>query len=297
MTVPFWRIFRRRDEDLEQEIQSHLRMAVRDRMGGGEPRPDAVQAARREFGNVGLVKEVTREMWGWASLERLGQDLRYPARVLRRSPAFAAVAILSMALGIGANTAIFSLINAVMLQSLPVRNPERLAMIGDPTRYNALSNGGGRADLFSYPFYERFLERNRVFSAVYATGRSEHLNVIAPGASAGQATETPRGRFVTGNYFSVLGVPALIGRTFTAGEVRVPGAAPVVVISYGYWERRFGRDPAVIGRKLLVNGSAFTIIGVTPPEFFGDVVGAPTDIWFPITMEAQANPGHDFLKR
>lgn len=294
-----WRIFRRlrsSDEDLDEEIRSHFRMAVQDRVKAGETEPVAFRSARREFGNVGLIKEVTREMWGWASLERLTNDLRYSMRVLRRSPAFTVVAILSMALGIGANTAIFSLIDAVMLQSLPVRNPNRLVMVGDPMRYNALSNGGGRADLFSYPFYERFLERNRIFSDVYASGRSEHLNVRTARESSAAAGGEPRGRFVTGNYFSVLGVPALLGRTFTPAEVRVPGTAPVVVISYGYWERNFARDPAVIGRKMIVNGSGFTIIGVTPPEFFGDIVGAPTDIWFPITMEAQANPGHDYLK-
>jgi hypothetical protein len=101
---------------------------------------------------------------------------------------------------------------------------------------------------------------------------------------------------VTGNYFSVLGVPAIVGRTFSEQEVRIAGGAPVVVISYGYWTRKFARDPGVIGRRLLVNGSTFTIIGVTPPEFFGDIVGRPTDIWFPITMQAQANPAHNYLK-
>ncbi len=96
---------------------------------------------------------------------------------------------------------------------------------------------------------------------------------------------------MTGNYFSVLGVPAVVGRTFTEEEIRIAGGAPVVVISYEYWTRKFSRDPGVIGRSLLVSGSSFTIIGVTPPEFFGDIVGRPTDIWFPITMQAQANPG------
>ncbi len=292
-----WR--RVREEDLEAEIQSHLRMALQDRVERGEPVDQASRFIRCEFGNVGLVKEVTRDMWGWASLERFRQDVRYAGRVLRKSPIFTVVAVLSMALGVGANTAIFSVVDAVMLKSLPVRNPDQLVMIGDQNRCNSVSQGSGRADIFSYPFFERLQERNQIFTDLYASGRSAQLTVaLANGQSISDAIEQkPRGRFVTGSYFTVLGVPALIGRTFTEAEVRVPGTSPVVVISYGYWERQFARNPRVIGQKLLVNGSKFTVVGVTPREFFGDIVGAPTDIWFPITMQAQANPGRDYLKR
>ncbi len=299
MNLLHW-LFRRntRDADLNDEIQTHLRMATRDALDRGAAVQDAAASARREFGNISVVKEVTREMWGWTSLERLGHDLRYAGRLLRKSPGFTVVAVLSMALGIGANTAIFSLIDAALLRSLPVRNPNELVAIGDPTRVGSLSQGSGRTDIFSYPFYERFRDRNHVFTDVLGSARSEHLDVTLEGASSnpGSQGETPQARFVTGNYFSVLGVPALIGRTFTAEETRVPGSAPVVVISYGYWARKFARDPGVIGRRLVVNGSLFTIIGVTPPEFFGDIVGRPNDLWFPITMQTQANPGHNFLK-
>src|SRR5690242_11589164 len=177
-------------------------------------------------------------MRSWASVQMLLQDLVYAKRALRKSPGFAVVAILSIALGVGANTAIFSVIDAVMLRSLPVRNANELVTMGDPTRYNGMSHGSGRADIFSYPFYERFRERNQVFTDVYASGRCEQLNVVAAGGQsiAGTTDQKPRGRFVTGNYFAVLGVPALLGRTFSEQEVRVPGSAPVVVISYGYWE-------------------------------------------------------------
>lgn len=293
-----WLMRRAREQDLNEEIQSHFRMAVRDGIDRGETAQRAEQSARREFGNVSLVKEITREMWGWASFERLGQDLRYAGRLLRKSPGFTAVAILSVALGIGANTAIFSLIDAALLRSLPVRSPNELVAIGDPTRVGSLSNGSGRTDIFSYPFYERFRERNHVFTDVLASARSEHLDVSMEGErfDTGSQGESPLARFVTGNYFSVLGVPAILGRTFTQQETRVAGNAPVVVISYGYWARKFARDPGVVGRKLLVNGSPFTIIGVTPPDFFGDIVGRPNDIWFPVTMQTQANPGHNYLK-
>ncbi len=293
----FFRWRRSREADLEDEIQSHLRMAVRDRMDRGVSAADASGSAKREFGNVGLVKEVTRQMWGWTSVERLLQDVRYAGRVLRKNRGFTAVAVLSVALGVGANTAIFTVIDAVMLKSLPVRNPNELVIVGNPTWTSGVSAGGPLIDEFSYPFYERFRQENRVFRDVYATGRCEQLNILFPDASSTGSTEQkPRGRFVTGNFFSVLGVPAAMGRTFTEKEVAAPGSDPVVVISYGYWERQFAREPTIIGRKVNVNGSGFTIIGVTPRSFFGDIVGAPADLWFPVTMQAQANPGHDYLK-
>jgi hypothetical protein len=172
-----FRLRKHRDRDLDEEIQAHFEMAARDRRERGESAEEATNSARREFGNRMLVKEVTREMWGWTSFERLLQDIRYTGRVLRKSPGFAAVAILSIALGIGVNTAIFSLIDAVMLKSLPVRDTSQLVGIGDPTHTGSLSEGPGRSDIFSYPFFERFRERNQVFSDVYATGRSEPIDV------------------------------------------------------------------------------------------------------------------------
>jgi hypothetical protein len=178
MNLLRWLIKRRiREQDLNDEIQAHFRMAIGDAVDRGETFNDAVQSAQREFGNVSLIKEVTREMWGWTSMERLGQDLRYAGRLLRKSPGFTVVAILSMALGIGANTAIFSLMDAVMLRSLPVRSSNELVVIGDPTRVASLSEGSGRTDIFSYPFYERFRLRNHVFTDVYASAKTEHLDI------------------------------------------------------------------------------------------------------------------------
>ncbi|MGD0134545.1 MAG: permease prefix domain 1-containing protein, partial [Bryobacteraceae bacterium] len=212
-----WRkLFRRRmvrERDLEREIESHLQMAIGDRMERGEAAHSASVSAQREFGNVGLVKEVTRDMWGWTSLDRLRQDVGYAARVLRKSTGFAFVAILSIALGVGANTAIFSVIDAVMLKSLPVQDPNHLVVVGDSTRVGSVSMGAASTDNFSYPFYERFRTQNDVFSDVYASGRSEQLNVALQDAQPlGSAVDqNPRGRMVTGNFFSVLGVTALIG--------------------------------------------------------------------------------------
>jgi hypothetical protein len=225
-----------REAELDEEIASHFRMAAQDRAARGESAAEAGAGARREFGNVGLVKEVTRDMWGWGSLERLMQDVRYTARVLRKSPGFAAVAILSMALGIGANTAIFSLVDALLLRSLPVENPGELMTVGDPTRPGSVSAGSPRTDFFSYPFYQEFRQKNTVFTDVYAAGRSEQLNLLAGGGKDAMDGSRVRSRFVTGNFFAVLGVSPLMGRTFSDGEVHQEGAAPVIVIGYGYWE-------------------------------------------------------------
>lgn len=294
MNLPF--LNRRRDRDLEEEVGTHMQMAERDQMERGRSAEEAAQAARREFGNSTLIKEITREMWGWAALERLLEDLRYTGRILRNNPGFASVAILSIALGVGVNTAIFSLIDAVLLRPLPVRSPAELVCIGDPSRTGALSEGAGRPDIFAYPFFERFRSRQQVFTDVYASGRSERLDISLPnGLPASASGANIRGRFVSGNFFSMLGVSSFAGRVFSEAEVRVPGSAPVVVIGYGFWQRTFAGDPRAIGQTLDVNGSPFTIIGVMPAEFLGDVVGAPTDIWFPITMKAAANPGYDFL--
>jgi predicted permease len=267
--------FRKRDRDLEEEIASHLRMAAQD------SGPDA---ARREFGNIGLIKEVTREMWGWKSAETLLRDLQYGLRILRKNPGYTLTAVLSLALGIGANTAIFSLIDSIMLQSLPVHNPEELVSLGDPTAVGHLqAGGGGNVRDFSFPFYRRFRAQNNVFSGIFASGRSERLSV-------NDSDEHPRARFVSDNYFQVLGVSAWRGRTFSGIE---PSA---IVISYDYWDRAFQRAPDAIGRTLRLNGAPFTIIGVTPRDFFGEVVGYQSDLWLPIEAQPQANPGRNYLE-
>ncbi|HEV7785289.1 MAG TPA: ABC transporter permease, partial [Thermoanaerobaculia bacterium] len=227
--------------------------------------------------------------------EQLLQDLGYALRTLRRSPVFALVAVLSLALGIGANTAIFSLIDALLLRTLPVREPARLVAVGDPARVSSLSSGSVRNDLFSCPLYEQIRDQNQVFTGVFASGRTGKLTLgIAPSSDA---AETARGRLVSGNYFSLLGVNAVRGRTFTAQEDRGSGAAPLVVISHAYWRRRFAGDDAVIGRRITLNGYPFTIIGVAPPEFFGDIVGVATELWIPLSMQAQVNPGRAYKDR
>jgi predicted permease len=201
--------------------------------------------------------------------------------------------VVSLALGIGANTAIFTLIDAVMLRALPVRAPTELVAVGDPSRPTALWEGAPMVDVLSYPLYQRLRDRNRVFTGLLASGKAGRL-----GMSVGDgAPEVVRGRLVSGNYFDVLGVSPLMGRTFSAEEDRAPGASPVIVISDSFWQTRFARDPTMLGRTVRLNESPFTVIGVGPRRFTGEVAGGPIDIWIPLSMQAQVNPGQGRLDR
>jgi predicted permease len=219
--------------------------------------------------------------------EEFRQDTVFALRALRRNPAFAIIAICTLALGIGANTAIFTLIDAVLLRSIPVHVPEQLVSLGRTSRINSMSVGTPSAALYSYPLY-RDLRHNPLVSGMLASGRTDRLDVRVDSAVPG--LEHPAGRFVSGNYFQVLGVPAAKGRVFGPVEDSVVGASPVAVISDRYWERRFARASNVIGRTVVVDNIALTIIGVSAPGFAGEIVDRPTDIWIPITMQPLLQP-------
>jgi len=287
--VSLWRR-KKREAELDEELRSHLEMAVKERVERGSDTTEARHAARREFGNVGLVREVTRNVWGWRWLRDFADDARYGLRMLRKNPGFTAVAVLTLALGIGANTAIFTVINAVMLRALPVQHPEQLVAVGDPARVYSWGTGTPRTDVFSYPLYREVRDHNDVFSSLLASSNLGNLQMVMEGGP-----EKVSGRLVTGNYFQTLGVEALLGRTLMADEDRIPGGDPVLVISYGYWQRRFSSNPAIIGRKVRLNNHPFTIIGIAPPGFFGEVVGDRPDLWAPMMMQPQLMPGRNFL--
>ena len=284
----WWRS--RRERDLEREIRGHLALEEEEQRDAGMAPEEAPYAARRAFGNVTRSKEVAREMWGWTSLERFGQDLRFGLRMMRNSPGFTLVAVLSLALGIGGNTAIFSLMNAVMLRSLPVQEPDRLVLFG-------IGHWSGIVDslpdkswqLFSYPFYRDVQHNNAVFSGVAAM--MSLPNDTRAVVSGNAAAEPVHARLVSGTYFDVLGVKPVAGRTFTDAEDQAPGAHPVAVISYSWWQRRFARDPSVVGKALAIGATVYKIIGVAPPEFFGTQVGESPDLWIPLAMNAQLPPG------
>ncbi len=288
-------LFRRSrvEAELLAELSFHLEQQTAEYVAAGMAPAEARHAAHRRIGNLGKIEEECRDMRRTRWIETFLQDLRYALRSLRLAPAFTIVATLSLALGIGANTAIFTLLDALLLRELPVHAPEQLVALGDPSRIGGKSEGSLRTDLLSLPLYRELRDRNQVFSGLLASGRTGRLNV---GTDSSTKPETARGRLVSGNYFSVLGVPAFLGRTFSGEEDRSPGASPYVVISHDYWQRRFGGEPSAVGRSITLNGYAFTIVGVTPPEFFGDIVGTGTDVWIPLMMQRQVNPGRDFLE-
>ena len=211
--------------------------------------------------------------------------------MLRRNSGFAAITVLSLGLGIGANTAIFSIIEAVMLRPLPVPAPASLVSVGDPGRPDHVSYGTPLLDIFSYPLYARLRDHNTVFTGLLASGGVAALEVN----DASGASEPVRGRLVSGNYFDVLGIHAALGRAFTAADESRPGAAPFVVISDEYWSRHFARARDALGRVIRLNGRAFTIVGVGPRGFTGEVTGSPADLWIPLSMEAQVNRADSLL--
>ena len=275
-----WR--RRREEELDEEIQSHLNMAAHDRMERGQSSAEAERSARRDLGNVGLVKEVTREMWGRTSLDRLHQDLRYGLRMLRRSPGFTAAAVLSLALGIGANTAIFSVEDTLILRRLPVRSPERLVVLNRIILTRPAS--------IPYPMFQRFRALSQVFDGMAAVCQLGRSNVMIHGPGGGLESGLLRVNLVSGTYFPMLGVNAAIGRIITPSDDRVPGGHPVTVISYRYWERRFARAPDVVGRTLTLNNTTYTIVGIATKGFNGENITDPTDLWIPAAMESEVMP-------
>jgi predicted permease len=263
---------RRRNRELDEEIQAHLAMAARDRMERGDTPHAAELAARREFGNRTLVQEVTREMWGWNALETLWQDVRYALRMMRRTPGFTAVATLSLALGIGANTAIFSLINALMLRMLPVRHPGQLVEL----LFKA--PGQDHVNAFSWQNYQHYREHNHVFSGLIASSDT-------PFAIHGDGLEPEilHGGYVTPNYFAVLGVNPALGRLIGPEDGSAESSANVAVVSWSWWQSRFNSDRAIIGRRIITGDVPVTIVGVTPSEFVGLEPANPQDIWLPLT--------------
>src|SRR5436305_10105722 len=218
-------------------------------------------------------------------METLLQDIRYAVRMLVKSPAFTTVAVLTLALGIGANTAIFTLVNAVLLRMLPVKDPQQLVVVGDPQRANSRSNGKPRVDIFSYPLYQQLRDRNSVFAGLCAAATEHRIDVDAE--QGGPSDQKIIGRMVSGNYFSVLGLEPAAGRLFSDSDDTAENANPVVVIGYGYWRRRFALSPTIVGKDIRLNGYPFTVVGVAPSGFDGDVVGEEMSLFVPLSMQPE----------
>lgn len=221
------------------------------------------------------------------------KDLQVALRALRKAPAFTAVALVTLALAIGANTAIFTLIDATVLRPLPVHDPGQLVLLTDPTDIGT-SNGtsDGLRGMLAYSEYQRLRAENSAFTGLLAAESGVSRAELAWGGGGAELTDF---KLVSNNYFSVLGVPAYRGRTFTAGVVPNIGSDPVAVMSYAYWNQRFARNPSVIGSNFRLHGHAYTVIGVAPPGFFGESVGEAPALWLPLTMQLQAEPGMDML--
>jgi putative ABC transport system permease protein len=263
----------RTESDLDKEICFHLAEETEQQLADGISPNEARAAARRDFGNVSLIREEAREGWAWASLERLIQDVQYGCRTLKGTPIVTAVAVLSLALGIGANTAIFSVLDALLLRSLPVESPERLALLGDTTDHRVE---------WTSPIWEQVRARSNLFDGAFAVS-STRFNLATRGES-----EFVDGLWASGTMFDVLGIPAILGRTFTEDDDRPGGGGegPVAVISFAFWQRRFGGAADAIGRSLTIERVPFTIVGVAPPQFFGVEVGRTFDVAVPVGTSA-----------
>ena len=266
---------RRIDAELAEELEFHRAMTQRALERNGLPERDARFQAHRAMGNIGLARDRARDLWQPRWLQGCGLDVRLALRLLVASPVLSAVAIASLALGIGANTAIFSLVNSLLIRTLPVAEPERLVTLSTEAARTQVSTTA-----WNYALWEDTRRRApQMFDGAVAWS-DERLNL----STTGGEVRAVDGVYVSGDFFSTLGVPALIGRTFTArDDVRGGGPdGPVAVISYGMWQRRFGGDANVIGTSLVIERTPFTIIGVTPPEFFGAEVGRSFDVAVPI---------------
>jgi predicted permease len=280
-----WWQLKNRDMDLDRELRSDLELEEEEQREKGVPPEEATYAAHRAFGNESLIKEQTREAWGWTWLEQLLQDARYALRQLRKTPGFTATAVLTLALGIGANAAIFTLVDAFMMRNLPVTDPKTLVRLGD--RSDCCVNGGaienGDYSLFSTETYERLRKYVPEFEQLAAMQAGFAYRPVA--ARRDQTQENARsvmGEFVSGNYFETFGLKPAAGRLLT-GSDDVKGAPMVAVMSYAAWQRDYAADQAVIGSTFWINTRAVSLVGIAPEGFFGDRLSTtPPDFYFPI---------------
>lgn len=273
-----------RDREFAEELECHLQMHIEDNLRAGMNPQEARRQALIKLGGVAQTTENYRRQRGLPLMEILIKDLRYGLRMLARRPGITLIAVLSLALGIGANTAIFSLVNTILLRPLPVAAPERIVSLRNET--------AGRVSMaFSYPNYKDFRDRSDVFDGLIGY-RFAPLSVSHDGIN-----EKLWGYIVTGNYFETLGVSAALGRAISTDDDLQAGGHPVTVLSYKCWQQRFGADPSIAGKNVIVNGRSFTVIGVAPQGFFGTEFIAAPDMWFPMSMQGEIEMGSVWLDR
>lgn len=282
--ISFRQLFRRRRiyEDMQEEIRAHLDEQVDALMAEGMTRTDAEAAARRRFGNVTRIEEKGREAWMMPKLERLLADLRFALRRLKSSPGFSLTAVLTLAMGIGANVVVFSLLNGLILRPLNVPNPGNLWQV---------SRGRNGVDSQSWPDYRDFRGRSSSFTGLMA------YKTLGAGLTAGKSTVRSWGYATSGNYFDVLGIHPALGRFFHAPDTHGLGSAPLLVLSYAFWQSEFGGRQDVIGKVVTLNEHPFTVIGVAARGFYGTNVFIAPDYWMPIVNAQQVTGWDDFCCR
>jgi predicted permease len=294
--IVWWLDRRRKEDDLREELRFHLAEELDERQAGGLSQNEAAWAARRDLGNATVLREDARTLWSWILLEQLAQDVRYGLRGMSKNRMFTALAALSLALGIGANSAIYSFMDAILLRSLPVADPASLVVVkwrsrpvnradGDEFVLHSIDGrtyrdpSGFGAAIFPFPAFERLHEASEpVLSSLFAHKRAGSVNVIVNGEA-----DLAEGEFVSGGFFRGLAILPAAGRLIVADDDR-PGAAPVAVLSLGYSRRRFGDAASAVGQPMLINNVPFTVVGVAPAEFFGvDPAAAPT-VYLPMRV-------------
>jgi predicted permease len=275
------------ESGLDRELQYHCDRRVADLVSGGIPEPEARRRVAVELG-LTQVREEVRDVWLTRWLRDFLYDLRFSARSLLRSPGFTAATLLSLALGIGATTAIYSLVDQVILHALPVRDPGRLVLVD--WKGDHVVGGFGSFNLMSYPMCRDLQQQTRFFDGVLCRSDEVPVNL-----SAGGDPKPVPAELVSGSYFPVLGIGPALGRVIEAEVAAAPGASPVVVLSHDFWQAQFGGAPDVVGRKVLINQHPMTVIRVATREFHGVDVGVVPALWLPASMYAQAIPGVEDL--
>jgi predicted permease len=270
------------DQEMDEEMRSHIEMRTQANIEAGMKPEEARYAALRNFGGMDQVKEVCRDLRGVGWIETLWQDVRFGLRLFRRNPGFAAVAVATFALGIGANTSIFTIADQVLLRALPVKAPGSLVIVVPEGKHIGASWG---AQVISYPMFKDFQQQNDIFAGVLCRG-TETVAMSDKGEAERVEIE-----LASANYFDVLGVRPGLGRTFVPDDETAPGANPVVVLEHDYWRIRFGGDPSVLGRTLRINGSPMAVVGVAAPGFHGVSLDSRPKMFIPITMKQQVTPG------
>lgn len=275
------------DGDLDEELGEYLASLADEKMLSGMNRDEAYRAARREMGGVDQVRQNVRNIRAGTAVDTLAQDIRYGIRTLAKNPAFSVVAVATLALGIGANTAMFSLLDQVVLRLLPVRDPAQLVIVRETGDHFGNSYG---PNTISWPMFEDLRDHNQVFSGMFC-----RFAATVDLSDSDRAEQIPA-ELVSGSYFPVLGVGAALGRTIAPDDDAVPDSRPVVVLSYSFWQSYFNGDRSMLGRTLNLNSQPMTVIGVAQPGFDGVEMGVPAKVFVPIMMKTEMTPHSDGLK-